>query len=310
MSENARTRRPLRVGVLGLGAMGSRFVRRLRDAGFDVYVWNRTPARAARLAPTGARPCPSPRAVAESSDVVLMMLWDSPALDAVVHGPDGVLAGLQPGAVVVDASTVEPEASAAVAQEVRAAGGDMLDTPVSGSLDAAEAGRLLIMVGGPSAALERARPVLDVLGDRVVHVGERNGSGLALKLAVNMQVAAQAVAWGEALTLVEGYGIGRDRATEVMLGSVVASPMLHYRAPFVLEPPAEVWASADQLRKDVVYAVARTPETAASARHALALLERLCAEGRGDREAAELMVAAAERRIDTADEPVPGVSGR
>jgi 3-hydroxyisobutyrate dehydrogenase-like beta-hydroxyacid dehydrogenase len=115
-----------------------------------------------------------------------------------------------------------------------------------------------------------------------------------MKLAINMQVAAQEVAWGEGLALAEASGIDRSQAMAVMLGSVIASPMIKYRAPFVLQPPEEVWASAAQLRKDVAYAVERSGGRAIAGQHALDLLDRLCAEGRGDREAAELMVAAAE----------------
>jgi 3-hydroxyisobutyrate dehydrogenase-like beta-hydroxyacid dehydrogenase len=282
------------VGVLGLGAMGSRFTRRLLDTGYRVHVWNRSPANAEGLAAAGAEVAPSPRAVAERSNVLLSMVWDSVALQQIAYGAEGFVAGLRAGQVVVDSSTVEPEVSAAVAANVAATGARMLDGPVSGSLDAAEEGRVLFMIGGPADALANARPVLEALARSVVHVGERNGSGLALKLAVNMQVAAQAVAWGEALALSERFGIDRERAAAVMLESVIASPMIRYRAPFVVDPPEEVWASAEQLLKDVTYAVERSGGTAVSGRYCQRLLQRLVDEGRGGREAAELMVAAAE----------------
>jgi 3-hydroxyisobutyrate dehydrogenase-like beta-hydroxyacid dehydrogenase len=173
----------------------------------------------------------------------------------------------------------------------------MLDTPVSGSLDAAESGQVMIMVGGPASALERARPVLEILGRSVQHVDVRNGSALVLKLAINMQVAIQAVAWGEGLALAEQFGIDRRDASRVMLDSVIASPMLKYRAPFALDPPAEVWASAAQLLKDVTYAVARADGNAVAGSYAGELLHKVCAEGRGDREAAEVMVAAADGEL-------------
>ena len=282
-----------RVGVIGTGAMGSRFARRLLGAGYGVHVYNRTAHRAESLCEFGAVFQPSPRAVADHTDVLAIMVWDSEALRTVAYGADGFVGGLTAGHVVADASTVEPEASAEVALAVSACGAAMLDTPVSGSLDAAESGQLMIMVGGPGAALHRIRPILDVLGRAVLHVGERNGSALAMKLAINMQVAIQAVAWGEGLALAESFGIDRRDATRVMLDSVVASPMLRYRAPFVLDPPDEVWASAAQLLKDVTYAVNRSGGCAVAGRYAQDLLAKVCADERGDREAAELMSAAA-----------------
>jgi 3-hydroxyisobutyrate dehydrogenase-like beta-hydroxyacid dehydrogenase len=131
----------------------------------------------------------------------------------------------------------------------------------------------------------------------VQHVDIRNGSALVLKLAINMQVAIQAVAWGEGLALAEQFGIDRRAASRVMLDSVIASPMLKYRAPFALDPPAEVWASAAQLFKDVTYAVARSEGTAVAGRYARELLDKVCTDGRGDLEAAEVMVAAADGEL-------------
>ncbi|MDQ1734285.1 MAG: hypothetical protein QOH56_536 [Pseudonocardiales bacterium] len=287
----------LKVGVIGTGAMGSRFAQRLLDTGHEVTVYNRTPAKLEGLRACGAHVVLTPRAVAENCDVLICMVWDSPALQAVALGPDGFVAGLSADQVVADASTVEPEVSADIARAVTARGALMLDTPVSGSLDAAESGQVMIMVGGPTSALERARPVLDILGRSVQHVDIRNGSALVLKLAINLQVAIQAVAWGEGLALAEQFGIDRRAASRVMLDSVIASPMLKYRAPFALDPPAEVWASAAQLFKDVTYAVARSEGTAVAGRYARELLDKVCADGRGDREAAEVMVAAADGEL-------------
>jgi 3-hydroxyisobutyrate dehydrogenase-like beta-hydroxyacid dehydrogenase len=239
----------------------------------------------------------TPCELAEHVDVVISMVWDSAALLQIMTGDEGVISGLSAGQIVADSSTVEPEISAQLAMLVAERGAAMLDIPVSGSLDAAESGQLTIMVGGPSDVLSRIRPTLETLGRTILHVGERNGSGLAIKLAVNMQVAAQAVAWGEGLALAAEYGIGREKATEVMLQSVVASPMLRYRAPFALRAPDEIWASAEQLRKDVGYAVTRSAGRARAGAHALGLLDDVCRSGRGGREAAELIVEAAEAKI-------------
>lgn len=281
------------VGIIGTGAMGSRFAVRLAALGHPVHAWNRTTDRVEALRTRGVTPQPTPRAVAEQAELVLCMVWDSPALRHVTLGPDGLVPALTPRHVVADASTVEPEMSAEVAEVVSRTGAAMLDIPVSGSLDAAESGQLMIMASGARAAFERALPVLDELGRSVRHVGEANGTALALKLAINLQVAIQAVGFGEALALAERLGVSRAQATDVMLDSVIASPMLRYRAPFVLDPPGEVWASAEQLLKDVTYAVHRGGDRTVVGRHAQDLLERVRDAGRADREAAELIAAAA-----------------
>jgi 3-hydroxyisobutyrate dehydrogenase-like beta-hydroxyacid dehydrogenase len=286
---------PHAVGFIGLGAMGGRMAARLLAAGHRVHGWNRSPERVAPLAAAGLVPHATPREVAEHAGTVLVMVWDSEALLAVAEGPDGLLSGVTGDHVLVDLSTVEPHVSRQVAARVRERGGRMLDCPVSGSLDAAEAGTLALLAGGPSDALDRVRPALDVLAGRIVHIGQDNGLGLTLKLAVNLQVALQAVAWGEAMVVAEDAGVDRATATEAMLASVIASPMLRYRAPFLLREPAEVWASAAQLRKDVAYAVSGTGGHTPAGDHALRLLDAICAAGDGDREAAQLMRHVADR---------------
>lgn len=283
-----------RIGVLGTGAMGSRFALRLRACGYEVHAWNRTASRVAELAPRGVVVASSPRELAASTDAVVCMLWDSAALREVTAGPDGLLAGLRPGQVVADASTVEPAASRDAAVAAAAVGARLLDIPVSGSLDAAESGQLLIMASGDRAAFEQVRPVLDALARKVTFVGARNGSALVLKLAINLQVALQEIAWGEGLAIAEGYGLSRQDASGVMLDSVIASPMLAYRAPFVLDPPSDVWASVDLLLKDVEYALALVDRPLPAGQHAQRLLQLLHDRGLGGREAAELMTAVAD----------------
>jgi 3-hydroxyisobutyrate dehydrogenase-like beta-hydroxyacid dehydrogenase len=287
----------LRVSVIGLGAMGSRMARRLLSAGFAVNGWNRTAAKAEALVADGLTLHPTPREAAAAGDVVITMVWGSEALEGVTGGADGILAGLGENTIYVDMSTVAVSFSIDLAGKVRDRGAWMLDSPVSGSLDAAEEGRLTLVVGGPAAVLDRARPVLDRLGTTVVHVGDDNGLGVTMKLAINLQVALQAVAWGEALAITEGRGVSRGDATGAMLASVVASPMLKYRAPFAIEEPAEVWASAAQLRKDVAYAIDAGPGGLPSAALALEILDEIIADGDGDLEAAELMRRVADRRV-------------
>jgi 3-hydroxyisobutyrate dehydrogenase-like beta-hydroxyacid dehydrogenase len=151
------------------------------------------------------------------------------------------------------------------------------------------------MAGGDPRVLELVLPVLGMLARRIIHVGNRNGSGLALKLAINQQVATQLVGWGEAIALTDRFGIDRSLASTIMLDSVIASPMLHYRVPFSFEPPDEVWASAAQLRKDVAYAQEITSDRARSSAIALELLDAVLADGRGDLEAVELLAEARDR---------------
>jgi 3-hydroxyisobutyrate dehydrogenase-like beta-hydroxyacid dehydrogenase len=278
------------VGMIGLGAMGSRFARRLLDAGYEVHGYNRTDGRAGELDGAGLIRHVTPREVAAASDVVLIMLWDSPAVAGAVEGSDGLLAGLRSGSVIIDLSTIEPAESQRLASKVMAHASSYLDVPVSGSLDRASAGTLLAMVGGAPEAVVAVRPVIDVLADRVVLAGG-NGAGLALKLAINLQVAIQLIGWGESLGITARAGIDTASAAAIMLDSVISSPMLRYRIPFTFEAPDEVWANCEQLLKDVRYAIASGAK-GPTALMAESLLGRIVADGRGEREAAELAVEA------------------
>lgn len=234
--------------------MGGGIAGRLLDAGHRVHGWNRTPAKAAELETRGLRLCSSPREVAERSDVVFTMVTDVRALESVVDGPDGLLAGLGAGKVYVDMSTVAPAASRRLAERVRTAGAEMLDAPVSGSVATLEAGRLSVMVGGPEEAFRRVEPVLLDIGPTVTHVGE-NGQAALLKIAHNLSLAVQMLAFSEGVLLAEKAGIPRARAVEVLTGSAIASPMIRYRGPFVLEQPPEAWFDVNMMQKDLLYAL-------------------------------------------------------
>lgn len=238
------------LGFVGLGAMGGRMVKRLLDAGHPVVGYNRTPARAQWLVEAGMRPAPSPRAVAEAADVVFSMVTDTEALAAVARGADGIVAGLKPGAVYVEMSTVSPAATRALGDDVTAREAAMLDAPVSGSVATLEAGQLSFMVGGDLAALERVRPYLLALGPTITHVGPL-GLAATMKIATNLGLAVQMLAFSEAVCLAEKAGIGRERAVETLLRSVVASPMVKYRGPFVLGMPAEAWFDVGMMQKDL-----------------------------------------------------------
>jgi 3-hydroxyisobutyrate dehydrogenase-like beta-hydroxyacid dehydrogenase len=242
------------LGFVGLGTMGARMVERLLAAGHHVTGWNRTRSRAEPLLERGLHWADSPRAVTERSDFVFTMVTDTAALRQVLGGPDGILAGLRPGQVYVDMSTVSPAASRELAREVEATGACMLDAPVSGSVVTLTEGNLSIMVGGDPEAFERVAPVLRDIGPRVTHVGP-NGQAALMKVATNLGLAVQMLAFSEAVLLAEKGGISREVAVDVLTHSVIASPMVKYRGPFVLGQPDEAWFDVDMMRKDLLLAL-------------------------------------------------------
>jgi 3-hydroxyisobutyrate dehydrogenase-like beta-hydroxyacid dehydrogenase len=242
------------LGYVGLGTMGGRVALRLLKAGHRVCGYNRTPERARWLVDEGLTLCPTPRQVAESSEIVFTMVTNTTALKAVVEGENGILAGLGPGKVYVDMSTSSPEYSRELSERVRAAGGAMLDVPVSGSVSTLEEGRLSLMAGGTREDFERVLPVLKDIGPTVNYVGS-NGQAVLMKIAINLQLAVQMVAFSEGVLLAERGGIVRKTAVEVMLNSVIASPMVKYRCPFVLEMPDEAWFDVNMMQKDMLLAL-------------------------------------------------------
>jgi 3-hydroxyisobutyrate dehydrogenase-like beta-hydroxyacid dehydrogenase len=242
------------LGFVGLGVMGGGVARRLLAAGHELHGWNRTPEKAAALVSEGLVIEESPRAVAERADVVFTMVTNVPALRAVAEGEEGILAGLGPGKVWVDMTTAAPAVSRELAEQVRERGADMVDAPVSGSVSTLEEGRLSIMVGGNEETFRRVEPILLDIGPKVTRVGD-NGQALLLKIAINLSLHVQMVAFCEGLLLAEKDGIDREVALDVMLGSVIASPMLKYRAPFVLDMPDEAWFDVNMMQKDMLLAL-------------------------------------------------------
>lgn len=238
------------VGFVGLGSMGSRMAGRLLAAGDDVHGFNRSRGKAENLIERGLIWHQTPRELAAASDVIISMVSDDAALHAVASGPDGLLDGLRPGKVYVDMSTVSPDFSANLAGLVRATGADMLDAPVSGSVPQAESGTLTIMVGGDGRGFALAQPVLSKLGSKVVHVGG-HGKGLILKLAINVSLAAQVLAFSEGLVLAQRAGIDPALAAAVMSESPIGSAMLKARLPLIMDLPEQAWFDVSLLHKDV-----------------------------------------------------------
>jgi 3-hydroxyisobutyrate dehydrogenase-like beta-hydroxyacid dehydrogenase len=242
------------LGFIGLGAMGGRVTKRLLDAGHTVTGYNRTKSKAQWLLNAGMQWADSPKAVAESADVIFTMVTHTRALHEVLTGPDGILDGLGQGKIYIDMSTVSPNASRKLAEQVATKGARMLDVPVSGSVITLEQGKLSLMVGGEEAIFEQVKPILLDIGPTVNYVG-KNGQAVLMKIAINLNLQVQIQGFYEGLLLAVKGGIPLETALEVMLNSVIASPSLKYRTPFILQPPDEVWFNVDMMQKDMLLAL-------------------------------------------------------
>ena len=238
------------LGFVGLGVMGGRMAKRLLDHGHKVTGYNRTQSKVEWLLEAGMHWGSSPKNVADAADITFSMVTNTTALQAITSGPQGVIAGLKPGKIYVDMSTVSPTASQELAAKVARQGAQMLDAPVSGSVITLEEGKLSVMVGGDPDAFERVKPILQDIGPKVTLVG-KNGLAVAMKIATNLSLAVQMLAFSEGVLLAEKIGIRRETAVEVLLNSVIASPMVKYRGPFVLEQPDEAWFNVNMMQKDM-----------------------------------------------------------
>ncbi|HEY4412269.1 MAG TPA: NAD(P)-dependent oxidoreductase [Gaiellaceae bacterium] len=237
---------PKTLGFVGLGNMGGNMAARFMAAGYTVYGESRTKANAQHLIDAGLRWRDTPSEVAESSDVVFTSLPDD---DALRDASESLLAGLTAGKVWIDVSTVSPSVSRELAEKARERGAAMLDAPVSGSVPQVQSGALTIMVGGDEDAYREVEPVLRELGTPT-RIGD-NGHGLALKLAINISLAVQMLAFSEGLLLAERDGVDRKLAADVITSSQLGSPMLKLREPLVLDLPEEAWFSVGLMQKDI-----------------------------------------------------------
>jgi 3-hydroxyisobutyrate dehydrogenase-like beta-hydroxyacid dehydrogenase len=281
-----------RVAVVGAGRMGAAMVGTLRRAGLEVLVFNRTSAKAEAVAEaSGAGVAATAREAAAGAQVVLSSLADDAAVGAAYTGPDGVIAGLQPGTVVCESSTIEPGTVRRLQPLVTDRGAALLDTPVSGSVPAVEAGTLTIMAGGDAAVLERARPALDPLAKQIFHVGEL-GSGAVMKLAVNAILHGLNLTLSESLVLAERAGVARETAYEVFAASAIAAPFVHYKR-HAFEHPGEspVAFSLELAGKDLDLILALAAQAGAPMEQAATnrqVVRAAIAAGLGDHDLSEL----------------------
>lgn len=222
------------IGFIGLGLMGRPMAANLLKAGFEVTVWNRTATRADALVAAGVKRAASPREAAAAADVLITIVSDPPALEAVLWGEDGALAGLRRGSVLVDSSTVAPALARRVAAAAAERGAEFLDAPVTGGTWGAEKGELIFMVGGAAETLARVEPVLAAMGKRWFHLGP-NGAGQIVKLAMNLILALQVDALAEALALVTRAGVPGEKLVEVMQSSMARAAVLDIKAPMILK---------------------------------------------------------------------------
>ena len=246
----------MEIGFIGLGDMGRGIVPRLLAAGHSVTGWNRTAAKAEPLIELGMVWADTPRDVAGKTEIVFSIVTDAAAVRSVALGDDGVIAGLGAGSVYLDMSTIDPEASRDISSRFAAVGLTMLDAPISGSPITLEQGTASIMVGGDRAAFERVEPVLHDIGSKVSYIGD-SGAAVQMKIAVNLTLIVEMVAFCESVALAEKGGVARDVAVDAMLKSVVASPVMGYRGPFILEGnmPDKPLADVGLQQKDMILAL-------------------------------------------------------
>jgi 3-hydroxyisobutyrate dehydrogenase-like beta-hydroxyacid dehydrogenase len=234
--------------------MGGQMVKRLLDKGHVVTGYNRTRSKAQWLVDRGMKWGETPRVVSAAADITLCMVTNTEALKTVAEGPDGFLAGFSAGKILIDMSTVSPSASRALAAKVREKGADMVDAPVSGSVITLQEGKLSVMVAGRRETFERVKLLLQDIGPKVTYVGE-NGLALSMKIAINLSLAVQMLAFSEGVLLAEKSGIPRETAVDVLTHSVIGSPMVQYRGPFVLKMPEEAWFNVNMMQKDMLLAL-------------------------------------------------------
>ena len=272
------------IGFIGLGIMGRPMAENLREADYELVVYNRTEEKADEFVEGGGEKASSPREVAEKSDVVITMLPDSPQVEELVLGEDGVAAGVSEGKLYIDMSSIAPATSRQVHEVLEEKGVEAVDAPVSGGQPAAESGELAIMVGGSDDAVERARPILEVMGKAVTHIGPP-GAGQVAKAANQVVVALTIQAVGEALTLVRKSGVDAAKVREALLGGLAQSKILEMHGERMLERSFDPGFKLSLHRKDLAIALQAAREEGVpllATAQAAEVMNALLASGHGD----------------------------
>ena len=275
-----------KVGFIGLGTMGGPMAQNLMEDGYELVLYNRTPEKAEEIAGDGTTVVESPKEVAESCDVVVLMLPDSPQVEEIVEGEDGVLEGLKEGALIVDMSTISPVVTRELAEKIQERGASMLDAPVSGGEPGAQQGILAIMAGGSEEDFERARPLLEVMGDAITHVGP-TGAGQTAKAANQIVVAVTLEGISEALVLASKAGVAPEKILEAISGGLAGSNVMEAKKENFLEHDFEPGFKVDLHHKDLGIALATGREYGVSLPVTAIvdqMLESLKTKGRGDRD--------------------------
>jgi len=244
----------MNIGFVGLGDMGKGIVPRLITAGYSVTGWNRSLGKSDELIEMGMAWGETPAAVAANSDIIFSCVTDSAAIKAVALGDNGIIEGISEDSLYLDISTISPTVSREIGAAFRVKGRTMMDAPISGSPVTLEQGKASIMVGGTEADFERARPVLLTIGAKASRIGEQ-GSAVQMKIGINLTLIVEMIAFCEGVALAEKGGVARDVAVEAMLNSVVASPVMGYRGPFILDMPDKPLANVTLQQKDAVLAL-------------------------------------------------------
>jgi 3-hydroxyisobutyrate dehydrogenase-like beta-hydroxyacid dehydrogenase len=276
-----------RIGFLGMGLMGRPMVLALLKAGFPVTVWNRTREKAAEVVDAGAVWAGTPADVAAASEVVIAMVTDAAASEAVICGPQGVLEGAGPGVCLIDMSSIPPEKSRAIAASARGKGVTMLDAPVTGNPKVAALGKLGIMVGGPQETFDRCRPVFEAMAAKIVYVGEANGLGTTLKLINNLVMAVAIQASAEALVLAKKAGIDPGKVLEITSVGGARTGAMEIRGPWMIEHNFTPHFSVNNMYKDLSTAMKLADGCGAvlpTASLSLEMLRAARSRGNGDKD--------------------------
>lgn len=274
--------------------MGKPMATRLVEAGYKVVVYNRTRSKAqifAQQYPDQVEIVESPREMASQADVIFSMVSDDRGIKQIAENETGLLSGLGPNHIWVDSSTISPQYSRTLTTLAAQSGAARLEAPVSGSVDAAQAGTLLMFIGGRQDILDKVRPVLGHMARRIEWVGDP-GQALALKLGINLNLALQIVGFVEGMMVAESAGVPKEKAMEYMLDSVIASPSLKYRVPLAFTPPEDPWFTVKLMLKDLDLALAQAHSHASTiplSTLTADLLRLAVHNGRGDEDFAALI---------------------